>query len=237
MNKAAASSTAMAVDAGGKRVLQAADDKDDKKPKTTRRRQRARDKGKSRDKPVPAMDQAGADMNSIMIKGLLSLFQRTRFIEATVFVVWLFPADSPLVEAVRAQGAAYAETCRKEGSGHTLGPPHPYMVGGLLDAILAKEAAVGLILAAKVKNLSERWDTMDLIARCDLLPHCKLDKCYDKEKMRLTLCLDRLPTEEGEVLKSCITLLGGERKAGRAPSSAFEDQLEMWLDSLAKVKA
>ena len=208
-----------------------------KKHKTDRRRQRHRDSGTNRDKPIPAIDHATADMNQLMLKGMLNLFQRMRTVEGVIYKVWLLPADCKLTKAISAQGKNYADKCRQEGASHGLGPPHPYLVGGMLDIMLAEKSALGEILLKPIEEMSEKWDTMEMDERCDLMPHLQLSKCYDKEKMRLSIHLENLPVQVSKSMTMILGLMGGERKMGRAPASAFEDQLEMWLDSVMKVRS
>ena len=44
-------------------------------------------------------------------------------------------------------------------------------------------------------------------------------------------------TAGGKELDAAMVMLGGDKKTGRAPAGAMEDQLEAWLDAVMKVKA
>ena len=92
------------------------------------------------------------------------------------------------------------------------------------------------MMTSNIQEFSDKWDDMELQGRCDEIPRLRAEECCGKDKQRLAIVLDRLEPATGSVLKQVLTLLGGERKEGRAPASAFEDQFEAWLDSLGKLK-
>ena len=67
------------------------------------------------------------------------------------------------------------------------------------------------------------------------LPHFKVDKCYDQSKLRLTMSMGRLAATDQDTVRLTFGVLGAERKVGRAPASALEDQLETWLYAVSNV--
>eukprot|EP00974_Lingulodinium_polyedra_P070514 6823313-Lingulodinium_polyedra.AAC.1 len=62
--------------------------------------------------------------------------------------------------------------------------------------------------------------------------HCQLQDMFDKDFKKLTLAIAGTGVEEE--LTMALKNLGIVRKAGRAPAGGLEDQLQLWLESMAR---
>eukprot|EP00959_Pyramimonas_sp_CCMP1952_P170808 3569256-Pyramimonas_sp.AAC.1 len=54
----------------------------------------------------------------------------------------------------------------------------------------------------------------------------KVDRCFDQDKRRITLCLQEYRKE----VIGALQQLGAELKSGRAPASHMERELQEWLE-------
>ena len=95
----------------------------------------------------------------------------------------------PEVVAIQTEGKAYAETVKKEGSGHRRGPPAPHMFVGFVESLLLHKEGLGRRTYEYLKLVH---DTMLQVPTCDLafmVRACRLQKVYDSSKLRLIIGL------------------------------------------------
>ena len=129
------------------------------------------------------------------------------------------------------QGQAYQREVKKAGRGHQLGPPHPWMWGGLVSALHAKGEAVGSRNAGVLKDHNDVLEGMTMVEKLELVRICRLDKTYQEGFKRVSITL-----YGNEALRLAIIgaleQSGATRKQGKAPASFMERGIQMWLEAL-----
>eukprot|EP00974_Lingulodinium_polyedra_P036018 3455680-Lingulodinium_polyedra.AAC.1 len=80
---------------------------------------------------------------AFIVKNLLALNQKVRFLEAVNYTTIMVKADSSVAEAMAEEGRKYAKACREEGAGHSYGPPHPWMWGAMISAMAGTGEKLG----------------------------------------------------------------------------------------------
>ncbi len=75
------------------------------------------------------------------------------------------------------------------------------------------------------------WAEADIEAAHDMVPHCRLKKCFGGTLNRLELMQVR------EVLKASLSQTGAKRLLGQAPEGGLEKALSRTLSALDKDKA
>ena len=71
---------------------------------------------------------------------------------------------------------------------------------------------------------------MPIAERCEVVRYCRVDKMYNQDKKRLTLCIERTPVRL-QMLQA-LELAGAEKKQGRAPKNHMVNELQDWLEAL-----
>ena len=175
-------------------------------------------------------------MFQIMLKGMANLFQRMAYLEAVCYDVIIVKTDSPIVQAISAQGKRYSKKCRKEGRGHTNGPPHPWLWGAFIKTLSEMGVSIGERNLQIIQKHKDEFAEFELEEKCEVIRHFRMEKTYKPETKRLVMSVEKL----GETRKAIIDALkqkGAILKQGRAPPGAFEDQLQSWLMAFPKQKA
>ncbi|CAK0855184.1 unnamed protein product [Prorocentrum cordatum] len=167
----------------------------------------------------------------LMLKFLLQLGQSKRNIEGVVFDCLILDGTSQEANAMSAQGVRYNEAVTASGKGHNHGPPHLWIFGGLLTALLQRKDAVGAANAKKLVEIKQSIEQWDEAKRGDMIKFCKMDRCYDVNKRKLML---HLHPEIRQCIIDAMIQTGAEWKQGRAPVSHMERELQDWLEAFTK---
>ena len=190
-----------------------------------------------------AKDKEGAEkLQTLLVKAVLRLSQAERDTASIIFGTFLGDTESPVVTAAETQSKLYSAQV-KGTPGHKLGPPHIYVFGGVLSALVEMGlAAGGANTAETLKEAQQSYEAMTIDERCQVVQFCRLSKTYVKERRRLTWSLGALETPEGQTqshllrvaLARALVETKWERRFGRAPPSHLERELQGFLDSLLK---
>jgi len=209
----------------GRRPGPAAPRQDKDKDKGTERKDRPRDQGIDMNR-YQIKSPANKQSTQVMLKAILQLMQRTRDIESVVIHTFLLPTSSAIATSMKDEQISYETQVRKHGRGHSLGPPHLHLWARLMEtlALLSSTApADQRDLAAENDTINHMENPQQLDEQVHLL---RLTKTYKLETKRLLLASHHTITPA--VIRA-LQAAGAQRKSGRAPRGALEDELERWL--------
>ncbi len=129
----------------------------------------------------------GEKLQMAMLKMLLICSQGVRELRGVIFLCFIIQKESEEHKKMKEQLQAYAGDTQELGKGHGLGPPCLFAFGGLLLALHERGISVGAVTAEKVKEAHMKWAELDTETAFDLVPHCKLRKCYDGTLCKLEI--------------------------------------------------
>ena len=131
--------------------------------------------------------------------------------------------DDPLAKQMKAAGKAYAAACRRDGPGHSNGPPHHQIYVVLLAGFLLEEnlpAVMHAQLEAAQKKATEK--TNGQLARD--IRHCKIASCYKATKSCITICFGPGASEAKDAVHAAMQAKEYQTCLGKAPQGAMEDE-------------
>ena len=196
---------------------------------------KAKGKGRPRDKDVDLTKYEGKamgmnkELTSILLKSVLNLMQRQRDIESVVLEVYMVKATEEVATGLKDELVVYEENCRQAGRGHSFGPPHLHLWRRLLStlATLSTTTPECQSIIKKEQEAEAKMTATTLIDLDQTVRMVRLVKTYNNDLKRLIMSCEKNPANEA-VVKS-LQAAGAQRKAGRAPRGAMEDELERWL--------
>ena len=144
---------------------------------------------------------------------------------------FLVPSSHTVIKKMGEQGQAYQREVKKAGRGHQMGPPHPWMWGGLIAALHAKGEAVGSRNAATLKEHNEALEGMTMVEKLEIIRICRLDKTYQDGFKRVSITIYGNEPLRLAIL-GAFEQSGATRKQGKAPASFMERDIQMWLEAL-----
>ena len=142
-----------------------------------------------------------------------------RDLSSTVWGTLLSKASSPEADSAQKQTQTNAEQVRQEGRGHARGPPFVRAHLGLIKSLQQRTNTVGTRTATSLSTCWARLEPLSPDQICDEVRICRLDKTYKATVHRV---LEALGQTEAE------------RKYGRAPPTAMERELQVFLEDLPK---
>ena len=92
------------------------------------------------------------------------------------------------------------------------------------------EKNISVRAVEKVKEAHTKWAELDAETAFDLVPHCKLRKCYDGTLSKLEIATPNV--ELREMLKAALVQTGAKRLIGQAPEAGLEEALSRTLSSM-----
>lgn len=164
-----------------------------------------------------------------LLKSQLSVQQQQRSMSSVLFDTLLVSADLSLIAAMQEQGRAYSEAT---ASGQRdLGPPHIYIYGGLLQALVQEGEKIGALNHATLVEHLKKYEDQPILEKAELVQWCRLDRTYRSDVKRITLSIERLGPAR-QALLAGLRQVGADLRQGRAPRGALERDLEQWLAAL-----
>ena len=189
-----------------------------------------RNKGGSSSKKVAQVQVTDL---SLLLKSVLRCLQDNRTHAGVLFDVVIVEATSSMAKGMIEQGQSYSQLRQQEG-GDQLGPPHVYVFGGLLEALVSEGEKIGAANLKEIQNFATEFGDLTSTEKAELVLHTRCEKMYNSEFRRLVMCFERVPIRKN--ILDAMVQLGGRRKQGRAPKGAMERALESWLEKLLDVK-
>lgn len=168
-----------------------------------------------------------------MFKALLQLQQQQRTVSGVLLDVFVIPAEAPEVEALNEQGRRYHELVQSTDPAQRAlveGPPHIYIYGSLLRALLERGDSIGAATAKFLRAHHAAYEEMVADDRCELVRVCRLDRTWKAETKKIQLHLTA-PTVRQNVL-AALRQAGAEHKRGRPQAGGLERELQGWLAAL-----
>ena len=167
-----------------------------------------------------------------MLKTQLRGEQRLRELEGAVFDTWIGKASDAFLNQVSEQTQAYQEKV-KGHKDHGLGPPHTYAFSGFLAGLVKSHGNdVGKGNREQLEALKAKTDEMGWQELAELVKVFKVSKVFEKENSWITLMLEPGMKDERKAIKNSLEQIGWQHKAGKAPPSHMERELQAYLDSL-----
>ena len=102
------------------------------------------------------------------------------------------------------------------------------MFHSLLDFLSRNGDKIGQRTAAKLSEFYTTLKDEEIEETQAYLKTFRLNKCYDQERTRITICLKDVPEVRKALIKA-IAELGGDHKAGKAPLGRMERLLQNLL--------
>jgi hypothetical protein len=211
-------------------------------PAKARKGDQAKSEAKEK-KEKPKTDKHMSVLMTLVLKSILRNFQDGRDLQAVVFDTGVAEASLPELEAASAEATGYNEQTLGN-KGHGLGPPHPYILGGLVDSLMEQlklKAAIEASfreMAQRMELLAQHLEASSIEAKCEMCRFFKLTKCYktrgETQKMRITMAwgVDQKSQDARALIKAALTQLSlVEFKMGRPPPGAMERELQEWLET------
>lgn len=130
------------------------------------------------------------------------------------------PSDSPIAQAIAAEGRRHGTAVRAAGSGHSFGSPHVHAWLELVDALHQLGEKVGAKTAAEIAATREAPEEMIVEA----VQACRLSTTRLEGTSRIQLAI-RDP-KVAATLRAALVQMGAEFKPGTALWAGFEQQLE-----------
>eukprot|EP00959_Pyramimonas_sp_CCMP1952_P337398 7065430-Pyramimonas_sp.AAC.2 len=168
---------------------------------------------------------------TLMTKQLLRLSQQNREIMGCVFDTFLIPANSNIILRAQEQTSRYAEAVKVKGQADKLGPPHIWAMAGVLAALKEKGDTVGVKTAQDLMNSMNEMEAWTVDQKCELIMFCKIDKTYQKDTKRLTVCFRNIQFRQ-IILSALSQVPDTRRKHGKAPPTFMERELQAWVEGL-----
>lgn len=173
---------------------------------------------------------AGKEQLALLTKGVLRCLQDSRTTSGVLFDVLVLAASSPIIDLMQQQGQLYNETVQLDKN-HKQGPPHIWVMGGLIQGLLQQGQAVGARTAEVLKEFSEDYTVWTIEERADKIAHCRVEKMFVADSRKITLAINRLGPVREAILQGLVQS-GAVRKLGRAPRGALERNLEDMLKAI-----
>jgi len=193
------------------------------------RRAREDDRDEHKDK-YSVKHPANRATMEILLKAVLQVFQRLRDVESILLEVYLVNKDCPVAKDLTEEIGNYERAVRAAGKGHSYGQPHKHLYLRLLESLSQQDKVLPEI-RTQLKAEYERLNALDkdeadkqILQVVQLL---RITKTFKSDTKRVLLSQTRNPLQMHitEALVQC----GLDRKWGRAPRGALEDELEKWL--------
>ncbi len=131
---------------------------------------------------------------------------------------------------MKEQLQAYSQQTQEAGKGHGLGPPSLFAFGGLLLALKSRGQAIGAVTAKQIEELNLLWAEADTETAHDMVPHCRLKKCFDGTLNRLELMI--VHPDLRSAVKAALSQTTARRLLGQAPEGGLEEALSRTLTAL-----
>ncbi len=146
-----------------------------------------------------------------------------------ILEIFIIKTDSNEMKAMQEQGRLYAAMC-KENKNHDRGPPHLFIFGGLLAALVERKETVGARTAEALVKHQTEWAELELGDRADQMRVCRSETCYKSEFKKLIICPGPfMDLKFRKAFKDALIQTGADYKMGRAPAGGLERDLQGWL--------
>ena len=145
---------------------------------------------------------------------------------------YLIMKESDEFKLMKEQLQAYSQQTQEAGKGHGLGPPSLFAFGGLLQALRARGQSIGAITCKSIEDLFPVWTEADPETAHEMVPHCRLKKCFDGTLNRLEIMI--VHPEMRETVKAALGQTTAERLLGQAPEGGLEEALSRTLSAFDK---
>jgi hypothetical protein len=129
----------------------------------------------------------------VLVKASLMAQQSVRDLTGALYDTYVLAVDSEETKAMKLQGVAYSQTVRAAGKGHRHGPPACHFFSGLIESLLTRGVALGSQTFQTMFALQKVLEDQTVEEVFMAVRHCKLNKMYDKTKLRLSLVLFQAP--------------------------------------------
>ena len=175
--------------------------------------------------------KAGKDteLNTLMLKSLLSCMQNVRTLNGAMFDCVLLEAEAAPAVRMMEQGRRYAELVKADRT-QVEGPPHVYVWAGLIEGLISCGEKIGAKTLGDLKAFYEKYNDYTLDEKCEEIQVAKCGRAYHSETKRLVLCVT--DKELRRTVLHGLQQIGGEVRRGRAPRGAMERELEGWLQGM-----
>ena len=177
-----------------------------------------------------------------LILTTLSLCQESRVAMGILLDVWVIPTAASLHQKLRETGRVYARKAEELGRNHTLGPPHVWMFGALLNYL--KECTdVRTQTRKALTEIAQAYETWDTALTCQIVRMVRITKCFKSESKKLWISLGEVGMQvESKMSHSLrLTLIRAmgdipnhRRTQGKAPAGYTEQQLSEFLGRLSE---
>lgn len=125
-------------------------------------------------------------MMQAIMKLTLSNTQVIRDVNNVMYDVLVVKVTSPETEAMKEEGAKYAELVRGQKN-HQYGPPHVWQFAALLKAFASRGVGIGAQTLQVIQEKMAMYATATLHDRNDVVRFCRLVKMYDDNLKRVVL--------------------------------------------------
>mmetsp|Transcript_35005 Transcript_35005/g.99953 ORF Transcript_35005/g.99953 Transcript_35005/m.99953 type:complete len:264 (-) Transcript_35005:235-1026(-) len=209
------------------------------------RRRRNEDK----DRSIATKDKGLKELLTVMMKQLSIVSQQSRLLMATQCDKFLVSHSSKLIEAMQAEGTAFARMVdkmrerRDNGDERAakqleqLGPPTATVAMAFLAALnqqdvggANRQAIKDFFAKAEPAEGVEPEVTKSMIE--DWITVCRIESVYDENKRMITLAMRTFPLRQHIV--SAMTMIGHPPMRGVAPPGYLEEEVSAWIEAMNK---
>jgi hypothetical protein len=171
-----------------------------------------------------------------IIKAILQLQQTSRTVCSTIFDVIITATELPEVVAAAAEGKKYNEMVQNpEERAQVEGPPHIYIFGAFLQAMLLRGSALGQGNHEKLKAFADDFSNYTVPERAEMIRVFRVDRTYQSAKKKVTMNIEKTPIRK-EFLAALAQIPDTEHKMGRSPPTNLERELQDWVESFLQNK-
>ena len=167
---------------------------------------------------------------SVMVKQLLKLSQSQRDLEGAMFDTVLVKNSTAEAMEMQSQTKAYGDGVRGHGATHTLGPPHIWAWGGLMQALTRRGPSIGAVTLQTLTDHNTWLASATTEEKADLIRFCRCHRMFNPEMRRITFSLHDQALRTA--VMSALVQAGCERKLGRAPAANMERELQSYVEAL-----
>ena len=167
----------------------------------------------------------------LMIKQILRSAQHNRDMSGILLEVMVIHESEDALKMAKLQTVAYNTALKdKTKTGEEMGPPHLLAFAGFLKGLLDKgETTMGKQLFSSLTDFKQEFDNMDIYSRSRVVRLFKIDKMYQQDQRRVSMCIfGDIAKDIVEVTQLCTATL----KIGRAPATFMERELQEFLEAM-----